>query len=98
MIFEGVHISPYVFQEYSHLLYINPLLISITDKDVHWARIEDKCRDRPELLKRITPHFQTARILQDFLIDEANSNDVPIIDNGSDKEKTLDAIVQKLRC
>ncbi len=98
MIFEGLHISHYVFQEYSHLLDINPLLVTITDKDLHWARVEEKCRDRPELLKRITPHFQTVRILQDFLTEEANSNSVPIIDNGFEKGKTLDAIVQKLRC
>jgi len=98
MIFEGVHVSPYVFQEYSHLLETKPFLITIPDRDIHWTRVEDKCKDRPTLLKRITPHFETARALQNFLIEEANMNSIPMIDNGAEKEKTLDALIKKLKC
>ena len=98
MIFEGVHISPDVLQEYNHLLDAKPLLVIISDKRIHWERIEEKCKDRPDLLKRITPHFQIARKLQKFLIKEADRNNVPIVDNRVEKEKTMDAIVTKIRC
>lgn len=96
MILEGVHISPEIFQEYSSLLEVTPLLVTIKDKEVHWARVQEKCKDRPALLKRIEPHFDTARDLQEFLIEEAQTCGVTTIDNSIEKERTLDLMLQKI--
>ncbi len=97
IILEGIHISPEVFQEYGDLLDAKPFLITISDKKIHWERLEEKCKDRPALLKRITPHFEIARSLQDYLVEEANKCHVPIIDNSNGKDETIESIVGILR-
>ena len=97
MILEGIHISPEVFQEYGSLLDARPILITIPDRTIHWARIKEKCKDRPTLLERITPHFDTARKLQDYLIEEAKRCNVPIIENSGKKETTIDSIMEHLK-
>lgn len=97
MILEGIHISPEVFQEYEDLLDQKPFLITIPNKTVHWGRIKEKCKDRPALLRRITPHFDIVRGLQDYLINEAKEYNIPVIDNSNGKEETLESIISYLK-
>jgi len=96
MIIEGVHINPEVFLEYQNELDIKLFILTITNKDIHKARINQKCDYRPELLKRLEINFQYIRDLQERCKEEAEKFPVHQIETGYPITNALNKMREKI--
>ncbi len=86
IIFEGVHFNPEIISNHSNVKVI-PILLTLQDENIHRERIIEKAQGRKELEERLLDSIRTSRIIQDFLIKEAQDHNCFIIDTGKDGPK-----------
>lgn len=86
---EGVHLFPPLipFSDLEGVTYQIPLLLAVPDEEIHRSRFLSRGRLGRRRSDRYLDHFREIRAIQDFLLQQAETHDVPIVDS-SDPEPT----------
>jgi 2-phosphoglycerate kinase len=96
IIIEGVHIVPgFIRKDLMEKDNVIMFTLSLTDEEMHKGRFYSRCRQawarRP--LQRYMEHFQAIRKTQNYIVSQAKTYDVPIIEN-IDVITTIDSIIK----
>ncbi|MEM8933459.1 MAG: hypothetical protein AAGE94_19875, partial [Acidobacteriota bacterium] len=80
---EGVHLVPPVvpFRDLAGTCYQVPLLLGIPDVDVHRQRFLDRGLVSGRRAERYVERFEAIRTIHDFILDQAEADDVPFVDS-----------------
>lgn len=91
---EGVHLVPPVvpFRDLAGACYQVPLLLGIPDVDTHRRRFLDRGLLSGRRAERYVERFEAIRTLHDFILDQAEAEDLPFLDTSEG-----DAAVHALR-
>jgi 2-phosphoglycerate kinase len=100
IVIEGVHIVPgFIDEELLNRPNGYIFVLSLSDEEIHKGRFYSRCRQlwarRP--LKRYLKHFSSIRKTHDYIINVAEKNDVPVIENinvSTTIEEIIDYIIQ----
>ncbi|MCD7781497.1 MAG: 2-phosphoglycerate kinase [Methanosphaera sp.] len=98
IVIEGVHIVPgFIDEELLEKQNVHVFVLSLSDEEVHKSRFYSRCHQlwarRP--LKRYLEHFRDIRKTHDYIIDQADKYDVPVIEN-IDVTNTVDTMVDQI--
>lgn len=94
MVFEGIHFNPETYFQYGDSIRARPVLITVKDESTHIQRLKDKCQGRQGLYDRIMGYFHSVRSIQEFLIQEAEEYNIPVIDNDKDTSKVVRKVLE----
>jgi 2,3-bisphosphoglycerate-independent phosphoglycerate mutase len=84
IVVEGVHLYPPLvpFGDLEGAAYQVPLMLGILNEDVHRGRFLLRSRSGGRLAERYVESFASIRSIQDFLWQQAELHDVPLLDNS----------------
>jgi 2,3-bisphosphoglycerate-independent phosphoglycerate mutase len=84
IVVEGVHLYPPLvpFADLEGAAYQVPLMLGILDEEVHRGRFLLRSRSGGRLAERYVESFGSIRSIQDFLLQQAETYDVPLLDNS----------------
>lgn len=99
---EGVHLYPPLvpFGDLEGAIYQVPLMLAIPDVELHRSRFLGRSRLSGRLAERYLENFSSIRTIHDFLIHQAETHDVPLVDTSYDEPplaRTLRLITGVLR-
>jgi 2,3-bisphosphoglycerate-independent phosphoglycerate mutase len=86
VIVEGVHLSPGMvpFPDLEGAAYQVPLILGTLDREAHRARLLSRMPSGERNAARYITAFDSIRAIHDYLLDLAETNDVPLLDTFSD--------------
>jgi 2-phosphoglycerate kinase len=95
MVLEGVHLVPGMLGEPRGEALVVHAVVAITPEDVHAQHfyIRDASSEGTRPLDRYLERLGDIRHLQDFIVDEADKNGVPVVENGS-IEEAIEAVME----
>lgn len=98
IVIEGVHIVPgFIDEDLMNRPNVHMFVLSLSDEEIHRGRFYSRCRQlwarRP--LKRYLKYFASIRKTHDYIIQEAKSNHVTLIEN-IDVANTVDTMIQHI--
>ncbi|MBQ6219338.1 MAG: 2-phosphoglycerate kinase [Methanosphaera sp.] len=98
IVIEGVHIVPgFIDKELLNTPNVHLFVLALNDEEIHRGRFYSRCRQlwarRP--LKRYLKHFSSIRKTHDYIVDVADKQDTPVIDN-IDVTTTIDAMIEHI--
>jgi len=97
LILDGIHFGPgYLGRDGG--ISIVPLLLVVKDEAAHRSRIHQKCCGRTDLEARLLEHFDTIRIIQTFLIEEAGKAGPCVVETGAATIQQSLHVVRELLC
>ena len=81
---EGVHLLPPIvpFKDLDAACHQVPLMLATPDVDTHRRRFFTRGRSSLRSAERYVEHFETIRLLHDFMLEQAEQEDVPLIDTA----------------
>ncbi len=81
---EGVHLYPPLvpFPEFEGAVYQLPLMLATPDVEAHRSRFFLRARASGRLAERYVENFDSIRIVHDFLLQQAEDHDVPLIETS----------------
>lgn len=84
MLVEGVHLYPPMvpFGDLEGMVFQVPLLLATRDRDVHRGRLLGRGLGGPRRAERYLERFVSIRAVHDFLLDQADTHDVPLLDTS----------------
>lgn len=96
LIIEGVHLVPGLIKKkmIRHDAVIE-LQMVLKDEEVHRSRLARRESKKSDRATTYSKHFKEIREIQDYLIEQAHSNNVPIIDASND-EHALQVIINHI--
>ncbi len=92
---EGVHLCPPMvpFSDLEGAAYQVPMMVTIPDIEVHRSRFLSRARLGGRRAERYVENFEAIRLIHDFVLQQAEAHDVPLLDTSFDNPP----IVQSLR-
>ncbi|MCE7737011.1 MAG: hypothetical protein GPJ54_19150 [Candidatus Heimdallarchaeota archaeon] len=96
LIIEGVHLVPGLIKKkmIKHDAVIEFQMV-LKDEEAHRSRLARRESKKSERATTYSEHFKEIREIQDYLIEQAQSNDIPIVD-ASDDEQALQVIINHI--
>ena len=90
MVLEGVHLVPGMLQTPAKRALVVHVVVAVPNEDIHAQHffIRDTASGGVRALDRYLDRFGDIRHLQDFIVEEAAKNDVPVVANGNIEEAT----------
>ena len=90
MVLEGVHLVPGMLLTPAKRALVVHVVVAIPNEDIHAQHffIRDTASGGVRALDKYLDHFGDIRHLQDFIVDEATKNGVPVVVNGNIEEAT----------
>ncbi len=84
IIVEGVHLYPPLvpFQDLEGAVHQLPLMLGTFDEELHRTRFLARARLGGRRAERYLENFSSIRTVHDFVIEQAESHEVPLIDNS----------------
>ena len=84
LLVEGVHLYPPLvpFADLEGAAYQVPLVLGTLDEEVHRARFLLRSRSGGRLAERYVESFPSIRVVHDFLLQQAETHDVALLDNS----------------
>ncbi len=81
---EGVHLYPPLipFPDLEGAVYQVPLMLATTDAEAHRGRFLSRARVTGRRAERYVENFDSIRIVHDFLLQQAEAHDVPLLDTS----------------
>ena len=82
---EGVHLLPPVvpFPDLDSSCYQVPLMLATPDAETHRRRFFARTRQGQRVAERYIESFESIRVLHDFMLEQAESEDIPLISTTS---------------
>lgn len=98
IIIEGVHIVPgFIDEELLNTPNVYMFVLALSDEEIHRGRFYSRCRQlwarRP--LKRYLKNFTSIRKTHNYIVNVADKNDIPVIEN-IDVTTTIDEIIEHI--
>ncbi len=92
---EGVHLCPPLvpFSDLEGAAYQVPMMMTIPDVEVHRSRFLNRARLGGRRAERYVENFEAIRMVHDFVLQQAETHDVPLLDTSFDDPP----VVQSLR-
>ncbi len=98
---EGVHLLPPVvpFPDLDSTCYQVPLMLATPDAETHRSRFFARTRQGQRVAERYIESFESIRILHEFMLEQAESEDIPLISTtgGDAAGESLRVITTLLR-
>jgi len=84
IVVEGVHLLPPIvpFADLEDQAFQIPIMLATPDEDIHRSRFVSRGRVSHRLGDRYLDNFQSIRWIQDFLLEQAEAEDVPLLDTS----------------
>ena len=81
---EGVHLYPPLipFPDLEGEAYQVPLILSCLDEEAHRGRFVSRARFSGRRSERYLEHFSSIRFLHEFILQEVESRDIPVVDSS----------------
>jgi 2-phosphoglycerate kinase len=94
MVLEGVHLVPGMLPKIENALVVQ-CVIAITNEDTHASHfwIRDQTSDGTRSLDKYLDRLSDIRYLQDYIVDRARGEGVPVIDNRQ-REQSIAAVME----
>lgn len=98
IVIEGVHIVPgFIDEELLNTPNVYMFVLALSDEEIHRGRFYSRCRQlwarRP--LKRYLKNFTSIRKTHDYIVNVADKNDIPVIEN-IDVTTTIDEMIEHI--
>ena len=84
---EGVHLYPPLvpFSDLEGAVYQVPMMLATPDHEVHRARFLSRARSGGRRAERYVENFDSIRTVHDFLLQQAEAHDIPLLDTSFDE-------------
>jgi 2-phosphoglycerate kinase len=93
MVIEGVHLVPGMLPPIHGPLVVQ-CIVAIEDEEEHLAhfQIRDAASEGVRPLEKYVSHFADIRALQDYIVERARRNGVPVVENRNAEKAVADVI------
>ncbi|RMH15867.1 MAG: 2,3-bisphosphoglycerate-independent phosphoglycerate mutase [Acidobacteria bacterium] len=94
VIIEGVHLYPPLvpFPDLEGAVYQVPILLSTLDDEIHRSRFLARAHLGRRRAERYLENFRAIRQVHDFLVNQADAHDVPLLDTGRETPPVAGAL------
>ena len=99
IIIEGTHIVPgFMKEKYTSMPNIITIILTLSSEKMHKKRFSARAKVSARPMERYLKHFEIIRKINNYIVERAEENDVPVIENVSisqSVEKCLEIITER---